>query len=105
MPRRRPDLDAILLALGHPTRRGIIQELMRAPLSEADLVRRFDVSANTINKHVRILLRAGMVSRSGREQPAPRPLYFDHTPLDPEASPHMTPSARRIRSWLERTWS
>lgn len=62
-----PDvLDATFFALADPTRRAILARLARSEASVAELAAPFDMSQPAISKHLRVLERAGLVSR-GRE--------------------------------------
>jgi DNA-binding transcriptional ArsR family regulator len=74
------DLDEVFLGLGHPVRREMIRFLMAGPLYESDLYRRFPLARNSVNKHVRILLRAGLIHRG--HETAPRLLTADPARLD-----------------------
>ena len=58
-------LNAIFGALADPTRRAIVARLVeRGPASVGDLARPFRVSRPAISKHLRVLERAGIVSRT-----------------------------------------
>lgn len=63
------DLDHTLTALADPTRRAILQRLSRGQARVTDLARPFDISLNSVSKHIRRLERAGLVRRRrcGRE--------------------------------------
>lgn len=59
-----PDtLDLTLAALADPTRRAILSELARREARITHLAEPFAVSLNAISKHVKVLERAGLVSR------------------------------------------
>ena len=62
-------LDHTLGALADPTRRAILQRLSRGESRVTDLARPFDISLNSVSKHIRRLERAGLVERrrAGRE--------------------------------------
>jgi DNA-binding transcriptional ArsR family regulator len=62
-------LDDVFTALGDPTRRAILTRLRRAPATVGEVAEPFDVSLNAISKHVKVLERAGLVTRErvGRE--------------------------------------
>jgi len=62
-------LDHILGALADPTRRAILVRLSRGDARVTDLAAPFDISLNSVSKHIRILERARLVERhrSGRE--------------------------------------
>jgi DNA-binding transcriptional ArsR family regulator len=56
-------MDAVFVALADPTRRGMIARLSKGPASIGELGRPYDVSKPAITKHVKILERAGLISR------------------------------------------
>ncbi|HEY4244247.1 MAG TPA: metalloregulator ArsR/SmtB family transcription factor [Kofleriaceae bacterium] len=62
-------LDDTLIALAHPTRRAILDRLARGEQRMTAVAEPFDISLNSISKHVRILERAKLVRRrrEGRE--------------------------------------
>jgi DNA-binding transcriptional ArsR family regulator len=62
-------LSSVLTALSHPSRRAIIRQLAAGPARFTDIARPFDVSLNAITKHLKLLERAGLISREkqGRE--------------------------------------
>jgi len=59
-----PDLDAILKAAGDPTRRAILTLLAQhGPLRVTEIAGRFDMSLNAVSKHIKVLEKAGLVTR------------------------------------------
>ena len=56
-------LDATFAALAHPTRRAIIARLAEGEASVLELAAPFDMSQPAISKHLKVLERAGLVSR------------------------------------------
>ena len=62
-------LSDVLTAISHPSRRAIIGQLAAGPARFTDIAKRFDVSLNAITKHLKLLERAGLISRQkqGRE--------------------------------------
>lgn len=62
-------LDDILLALADPTRRAILGRLAAGDARVTELARPFSISLNSVSKHIRMLERAGLVTRriEGRE--------------------------------------
>jgi len=59
-----PDLTAVLKAASDPTRRVILTLLaQQGPMRVTDLARRFDMSLNSVSKHIKTLESAGLVSR------------------------------------------
>jgi DNA-binding transcriptional ArsR family regulator len=63
------DLDHTLIALADPTRRAILQRLSKGEARVTEVAEPFDISLNSVSKHIRILERADLVKRrvSGRE--------------------------------------
>lgn len=62
-------LDETLGALADPTRRAILLRLSEGEVRVTDLAAPFDISLNSVSKHIRILERARLVTRRkvGRE--------------------------------------
>lgn len=63
--------EAVFDALGDPTRRTILQEVVRrGPITATALSKRLPVSRQAIGKHLVVLVDAGLVSgeRAGREK-------------------------------------
>ena len=81
-------LDSTFAALADPTRRAIIARLATGEASVAELAKPFAMSQPAISKHLKVLERAGLVSRGRDAQRRPRRL---------EAKP-MAEAAE----WLER---
>ena len=71
-PRHR--LDAIFAALADPTRRAIIARLAAGQASVNELAQPFDMSQPAISKHLKVLERAGLISRRREAQRRPRRL-------------------------------
>jgi DNA-binding transcriptional ArsR family regulator len=84
---RSDRLNATFTALADPTRRAILARLATGEASVMDLAKPFDMSQPAISKHLKVLERAGLISR-GREAQR-RPSRIEAKPLA-EAS-----------SWLE----
>jgi DNA-binding transcriptional ArsR family regulator len=59
-------LDAIFGALADPTRRAILARLTEADLTVGELTVPFGFSQPAISRHLKVLERAGLVSRSRR---------------------------------------
>jgi DNA-binding transcriptional ArsR family regulator len=57
------DLDDTLVALADETRRSILGRLANGEARVTELAAPFDISLNSVSKHIRILERAGLVSR------------------------------------------
>ena len=81
-------LDATFAALADPTRRAILARLASGEASVNELAAPFDVSQPAISKHLKVLERAGLVSRAREAQRRPRRL---------EAAP-----LAAATEWLER---
>ena len=62
-------LTDVLTALSHPTRRAIIGQLANGPARFLDVAKPFDTALNAVTKHLKLLERAGLISRNrqGRE--------------------------------------
>src|SRR5262245_20003673 len=60
---RPMDLDDTLVALGDDPRRSILQRLATGEARVTELAAPFDISLNSVSKHIRILERAGLVER------------------------------------------
>jgi DNA-binding transcriptional ArsR family regulator len=62
-----PDqLNAVFGALADPTRRAILAQLTGADLTVAELSAPFSMSQPAISRHLKVLERAGLISRSRR---------------------------------------
>jgi DNA-binding transcriptional ArsR family regulator len=68
----RPDrLDATFAALADPTRRAILARLASGAASVAELAAPFAISQPAVSKHLKVLERAGLVSRGRDAQRRP----------------------------------
>ena len=76
-------LDQTLTALADPTRRAILTRLSRGPARVTELAAPFDISLNSVSKHIRVLERAHLVRR--RRQGREHILTLDPAPLDEAA--------------------
>ncbi|WP_411822396.1 ArsR/SmtB family transcription factor [Leptospira sp. 'Mane'] len=65
-------LDATFAALSDPTRRAILIRLAKGEASVTDLAKPFSMSQPAISKHLRVLERAGLISRGRSAQRRPR---------------------------------
>ncbi len=63
------DLDDTLIALADDTRRGILKRLASGDARVTEVAAPFEISLNSVSKHIRILERAGLVRRrvAGRD--------------------------------------
>lgn len=81
-------LDATFNALADPTRRAILARLAKGEASVLELAEPFEMSQPAISKHLKVLERAGLISR-GRDAQR-RPCRLEAAPL------------REATEWLER---
>ena len=63
------DLDDTLIALADDTRRAILSRLAAGEARVTEVAEPFDISLNSVSKHIRLLERAGLVERrvAGRD--------------------------------------
>ncbi|TDE95049.1 ArsR family transcriptional regulator [Occultella glacieicola] len=64
MPKHREDLDRVFHALSDPTRRALIERLVRGPASVSELARPFEMALPSLLQHLSVLERAGLVTSS-----------------------------------------
>ena len=72
-------LDNIFAALADPTRRAILARLMAGAASVTELAEPFDMTLPAVSKHLKVLERAGLITR-GREAQW-RPCRLEADPL------------------------
>jgi DNA-binding transcriptional ArsR family regulator len=65
-------LDATFAALADPTRRAILARLASSDASVNELAEPFDMTQPAISKHLKVLERAGLISRGRDAQRRPR---------------------------------
>lgn len=70
-PQTTEGLDAAFAALADPTRRAIIARLARGEASVTELAAPFAMTQPAISKHLKVLERAGLVSRRRDAQRRP----------------------------------
>ena len=82
------DLDDTLVALADETRRSILQRLAAGEARVTEVAAPYDISLNSVSKHIRILERAGLVRRrvAGRDHF----LSLDPKPMD------------QVSAWIQR---
>jgi DNA-binding transcriptional ArsR family regulator len=90
------DLSRTFAALADPTRRAILSRLAGGEATVNQLAQPFAVTQQAISKHVKILERAGLISRSRAAQRRPCKLETEH--LDAAAEW----IGRHRRMWEER---
>jgi DNA-binding transcriptional ArsR family regulator len=76
---RAARLDATFAALADPTRRAILARLAKGEATVTELVAPFKLSQPAISKHLKVLEKAGLVSR-GRDAQR-RPCRLEARPL------------------------
>jgi len=81
-------LDSTFAALADPTRRAILARLASGQASVTELARPFAMTQPAISKHLRVLERAGLISR--RRDAQRRPCRLEAKPL------------AQATEWLER---
>lgn len=72
-------LSATFAALADPTRRAILARLARGEASVKELAEPFAISAPAVTKHLKVLERAGLISRGRTAQW--RPCRLEAKPL------------------------
>jgi DNA-binding transcriptional ArsR family regulator len=77
-------LSSTFAALADPTRRAILARLALGETSVTELAKPFEMSMPAVSKHLKVLERAGLISR-GREAQW-RPCRLDAGPLKDAAS-------------------
>jgi DNA-binding transcriptional ArsR family regulator len=83
-----PDhLSATFAALADPTRRAILSRLATGESSVKELAAPFKMTPPAVTKHLKVLQRAGLITRSRRAQW--RPCRLEATPL------------RDVADWVE----
>jgi DNA-binding transcriptional ArsR family regulator len=82
------NLDATFSALADPTRRAILARLARGETTVQDLAEPFAMSLPAISRHLKVLERAGLISRSREAQWRP-------CRIEPRALKH-------VDDWLDR---
>ncbi|MFT3699904.1 MAG: metalloregulator ArsR/SmtB family transcription factor [Kofleriaceae bacterium] len=87
------NLDHTFSALADPTRRAILARLAKGDATVMELAEPFDLSQPAISKHLKVLERAGLISR-GRDAQR-RPCHLEAAPLQ-EANQHIE---RYLAQW------
>ncbi len=77
-----------MTALAHPTRRAILERLMRGEARVTDVAKPFKMSLNAVSKHIRVLERARLVRR--RRVWREHRVSFNAEPLD------------EVSAWIEK---
>lgn len=81
-------LDGVFAALADPTRRHIVERLVKRRLTVGEIAAGYGISRPAVSKHLKVLSRCGLVKREivGREH---------YCSIDPKAM-------RAAATWLER---
>lgn len=74
------ELSRVFAALADPTRRDMVARLTTADATVTELAASYDVSMQAVSKHLKVLERAGLVSRSREQQT--RPVHLEAEVLD-----------------------
>lgn len=77
------DLSTLFAALADPTRRAILAQLAQGDAPVKELAEPFELSGPAITKHLKVLERAGLISRSREGQQ--RPCRLEAAGLAPAA--------------------
>jgi DNA-binding transcriptional ArsR family regulator len=98
-------LDATFAALADPTRRAILNRLALGEASVMELAEPFAMSQPAISKHLKVLERAGLISRGRQAQRRPcrlepKPLAEANAWLE-EYRRHWEASFQRLDALLE----
>jgi len=80
-------LDAVFMALAHPARRAMLTRLGRGEASVKELAQPLDMSLPAVSKHLKVMERAKLISRSRNAQW--RPCRLEAAPL------------KKAEHWLE----
>ena len=73
-PEVRDPLSVVFAALADPTRRAMLTRLQRGPASVGELGAPFAMTGPAVSKHLRVLERAGLVTRGRVAQSRPATL-------------------------------
>jgi DNA-binding transcriptional ArsR family regulator len=82
-----PDLDKTFAALSDPTRRAILARLASGEATVNELAEPFEITQPSVSKHLKVLERAGLITRSRAAQT--RPCRLEAAPL------------KEIANWVE----
>jgi DNA-binding transcriptional ArsR family regulator len=68
VPNQLPSLDKVFHALADPTRRGMVERLVRGPASVSELSRPLEMSLPAVLQHLQVLEASGLVrsEKAGR---------------------------------------
>lgn len=74
------ELDAIFMALAHPARRAMLARLGKGEATVGELAQPLDMSLPAVTKHLKVMERAKLISRSKNAQW--RPCRLEEAPLN-----------------------
>lgn len=80
MVKYESQLDAIFTALAHPARRAMLARLGEGEATVGELAQPLDISLPAVTKHLKVLERAQLISRSKNAQW--RPCRLEEAPLN-----------------------
>jgi DNA-binding transcriptional ArsR family regulator len=80
MVKYEAQLDSIFTALAHPARRAMLARLGRGEATVGELAEPLDMSLPAVTKHLKMLERAKLISRSKNAQW--RPCRLEEAPLN-----------------------
>jgi DNA-binding transcriptional ArsR family regulator len=89
-------LDATFTALADPTRRAIVARLAESDATVNELAAPFNMTLPGVSKHLKVLERCGLITRTRRAQF--RPCHLEREALD--AAVDWIEESRRV--WTER---
>ena len=61
MLKQRPPVDEVFRALGDPTRRSMVEHLVRGPATVSDLARPLEITLSAVVQHLAVLESSGLV--------------------------------------------
>jgi DNA-binding transcriptional ArsR family regulator len=70
----RDPLSLVFAALADPTRRAMLSRLRRGPATVSEIGQPFDMTGPAVSKHLRVLERAGLITRERVAQSRPATL-------------------------------
>ena len=62
MLKQQPPVDDVFRALGDPTRRSMVEHLVRGPATVSDLARPLEITLSAVVQHLAVLESSGLVS-------------------------------------------
>lgn len=78
------ELDAIFMALAHPARRAMLTRLGKGEATVGELAQPLNMSLPAVTKHLKVMERAKLISRSKNAQW--RPCRLEEPPLNTASS-------------------